>query len=268
MIPASFVNSTAQMRIGAVLAEIEQAHGIEILVAAESGSRAWGFPSADSDYDVRILYRRPSEDYLSILPKRDVIELPMVFDQTLGADLDVNGWDIQKALYLALQSNTALLEWLNSPIHYIRHDQAADRLLRFVESTANLDWLAYRYDRPARHALDEILGSPETVRLKRYFYALRPALAYRWILERRQPPPMDLASLTAGLSMPSGVMAEIETMVALKAMNAESFTVPRNGILDDYLTAMLSTKAIKTSDVEIPAGAVESANALFRELLT
>ncbi len=268
MIPLSYVSDEARLHIALVLQEIERAHGIEILVAAESGSRAWGFPSADSDYDVRILYRRPMADYLSVLPTRDVIELPIVFDQTLGADLDINGWDIQKALYLALQSNTTLLEWLRSPIQYVRKDDAADRLLGFVQEAGNLDWFAYRYDRPARHALEQILNEAETVKLKRYFYALRPALAYRWTREGRQPPPMDLPSLLAGLSIPSGVLEDIEQLLDLKRIDSEKLTIPRCTILDNYLAVLLDDKAAKISEVELAPEAIEAANKVFRELLS
>ena len=94
------------------LDEIESVHNVSILYAVESGSRAWGFASPDSDFDVRFLYVRPVLDYLRIRPMRDVIELP------LTGDLDTNGWDIVKALNLFRSSNPALLEWLRSPIIY------------------------------------------------------------------------------------------------------------------------------------------------------
>ena len=59
------------------LRRIEEAENIKILLAVESGSRAWGFASPDSDYDVRFVYIRRPEDYLRLDAVRDVIELPM-----------------------------------------------------------------------------------------------------------------------------------------------------------------------------------------------
>ena len=267
MIFDSTVTSVARANIGAILHSIERDHGVRILLAIESGSRAWRFPSADSDYDVRILYLRPTSDYLSIAPKRDVIELPTEHDQTLGTLLDVNGWDIRKAIGLALQSNTTLLEWLCSPIRYISDETATNELFDFVRQAANLDWFAYRYDRPARHALEEILGG-ESVKLKRYFYALRPALAYTWIREKRQAPPMDLPSLIAGLYIPDIVIAAIDELLKLKASNSESFTVHRNPILDEYLTMLLATKAETPSESSLPDDIMQTANRLFLNLLT
>ena len=70
------------------LQELEAENNVKILYACESGSRAWGFPSATSDYDVRFIYLRPVEWYLSIEQKRDVIEYPV------ENDLDISGWDL------------------------------------------------------------------------------------------------------------------------------------------------------------------------------
>src|SRR4030095_590913 len=94
------------------LADIERAEDVRILFAVESGSRAWGFPSPDSDYDVRFLYVHKADWYLSIDPRRDVIELP------IEGEFDINGWDLRKALQLLIKSNPVLLEWLRSPVLY------------------------------------------------------------------------------------------------------------------------------------------------------
>lgn len=94
------------------LSHIESEYDVEILFAIESGSRAWGFESIDSDYDVRFVYRHKPSWYFNILPKRDVIELPIV-----GVD-DYSGWDIRKALFLLNKSNPVFFEWLRSPIVY------------------------------------------------------------------------------------------------------------------------------------------------------
>ena len=103
-------------RITSILKEIEARHGVAILYACESGSRGWGFASQDSDYDVRFIYQNPRNWYLSIDEKRDVIELP------INDELDINGWDLRKALRLLRKSNPALFEWLSSPIVY-RQDE-------------------------------------------------------------------------------------------------------------------------------------------------
>ena len=99
------------------LAEIEMEHDVRIIYACESGSRAWGVPSKDSDYDVRFIYAHPRDYYLSISPLRDVIELP------IDPVFDINGWDIRKALSLLRKSNIRLLEWLQSPIVYVQSDE-------------------------------------------------------------------------------------------------------------------------------------------------
>ncbi|MDO9488483.1 MAG: nucleotidyltransferase domain-containing protein, partial [Sphingomonadaceae bacterium] len=109
------------------LHHLEREHDVTILFAAESGSRAWGFPSPDSDYDVRFVYAHRRDWYLSIEPaRRDVIE------QAIEADLDVSGWDLRKALGLALKPNPVLHEWLMSPIVYRQHDAMAAKLREFT----------------------------------------------------------------------------------------------------------------------------------------
>lgn len=94
------------------LEEIERQDHVRILLAVESGSRAWGFASEDSDYDVRFIYVRPRNDYLRLEKFRDVIELP------LEGELDINGWDLDKTLRLLRSSNPTLFEWFSSPIVY------------------------------------------------------------------------------------------------------------------------------------------------------
>src|ERR1051325_12100355 len=94
------------------IAQIGQEEQVQVLYACESGSRAWGFASTDSDYDVRFVYCHPSNWYLSILDRPDVIERP------IENDVDLSGWDVRKALQLFRKSNPPLLEWLDSPILY------------------------------------------------------------------------------------------------------------------------------------------------------
>ena len=123
MIPKSSVADEAKFYIQKKLMETAQKNNIRILFAVESGSRAWGFPSINSDYDVRFVYVRNREDYLSVKPHRDVIEMDLLDDSFLGLPLDLNGWDVRKALQLAVKSNAVLIEWLQSPIKYITDDE-------------------------------------------------------------------------------------------------------------------------------------------------
>ena len=107
------------------LHEIEKENNVKILLAVESGSRAWGFASPDSDYDVRFIYVRPKDDYLRLENVRDVIELP------IDDVLDINGWDLQKTLRLLYKSNPTLFEWFSSPIVYLETD-FADRFRKIM----------------------------------------------------------------------------------------------------------------------------------------
>src|SRR5215470_1010716 len=134
-------------RIETALARIESERRVRVLLAIESGSRAWGFPSSDSDYDVRFVYVRPIETYLAVTPLRDVIERPV------DATLDVSGWDLRKALQLMLRSNAVLIEWLTSPVRYRSWD-GAEELLALARSAASLTALTYHYQHQARRCFE------------------------------------------------------------------------------------------------------------------
>ena len=170
------------------IATIEQTHGVRVLYACESGSRAWGFASPDSDFDVRFIYLQPRENYLSIREKRDVIELPA------GEELDVNGWDIRKALQLFLKANAPLYEWLQSPIVYKEQSGFAAELRELMSKYFSHRAGCHHYLSMARNTFENDLQAPQ-VKLKKYFYALRPILACRWILEKQEVPPMEFGRL-------------------------------------------------------------------------
>lgn len=232
----SDINVSPEMwtRIEAELAAVEREHGVRILFAVESGSRAWRFPSRDSDYDVRFVYVRPARDYLTVYPGRDVIERP------LDATLDVNGWDVRKALQLLLRSNAVLIEWLTSPVRYLDGGAASTRLLALAREGADLTSLAYHYDRQTRRSAEEIAAAGEAVRLKTYCYALRTALAALWLRRRREPPPMDLPSLRAGLALDAQLSAAIDALVARKAEATERDTTARLAVLDRVIEDALA----------------------------
>ena len=169
------------------LKEIEEKENIKILHCVESGSRAWGFASPDSDYDVRFIYVRPKEFYLRLDKTRDVIEWQL--DDTL----DINGWDISKALSLLYKSNPTLFEWNSSPIVYKttkEWESIATIINKYFVAKSGL----YHYLSTAKSNYREYLKG-EIVRLKKYFYVLRPLLACKWILAKNTPPPMLFSEL-------------------------------------------------------------------------
>lgn len=170
------------------LDELERERGVEVLFAAESGSRAWGFASPDSDYDVRFIYRHPRNWYLRVSEPRDVIE------RMLPNDLDVSGWDLRKALRLFQRGNVALYEWLGSPIVYREKSVFAARLRDLLPAFFQPASALHHYLGTARTTFVEHLDRP-SVRLKKVFYFLRPVLACRWIEHARDQPPTEFAAL-------------------------------------------------------------------------
>ena len=218
MMEAAGEGGTAmRARIATMLDNIERDHRVRILLAVESGSRAWGFPSSDSDWDVRFIYLRPFEAYLMIEPPPDVIEIP------LTDELDLNGWDLRKALSLLVASNAVVLEWLGSPVVYRKDEESSVRLEKLAQAAAHLPALSYHYDRLARRHW--ALTPEEPVRFKTLFYALRPALALVWIRTHGRPPPMDLEGLIAGLDLPLASLEAIERLRALKLVATETDTI-------------------------------------------
>ena len=210
----------------AKLHEIEAQEHVRILLAVESGSRAWGLASPDSDYDVRFLYVRPHADYLRLERSRDVIELP------IEGELDLNGWDLDKALRLLHSSNPTLFEWFSSPIIY--RDSASAQAMRTLSS---------RFFSPRRslnHYLSMAINNRrqylkgDTVIAKKYFYILRPVLACRWILDRETPPPVLFSALQSAELDPV-LLPEVNRLLNLKRNAPEVKTVPKVESLNRYL---------------------------------
>jgi predicted nucleotidyltransferase len=242
---------------------IVREEGVRILFAVESGSRAWGFPSPDSDYDVRFVYVRPLDWYLSIFEGRDVIELP------IEDDLDINGWDLKKALQLLVKPNPVLLEWLRSPIVYRSEPDAVARMTTLAEHTDHLRPSTYHYLHLAEGQYDRIVDGRDEVPLKKYFYVLRPAMALRFLrLSPDKPVPMDLASLISGADMPKAATDLIDVLRARKAVTRELGNGPRMAEIDTFVQAEIAdAKARLDTTPEPRPHLLAEANALFRDLV-
>jgi len=210
------IPAPVQREIQTRLDRIEVEHGVRLLLAVESGSRAWGFPSPDSDYDVRFLYVRPRDWYLSLAPGRDVIETP------IEDEIDLNGWDVRKALTLLLKSNAVVSEWIESPIRYRSDDPFVARLASLADDLLDPRATAYHYARSGKLAADRWLDGEGDVPVKKYFYALRPALAIRAIrLNPASRPPMNLQALVAASDLPAALVEQIAALVEAKARTNE-----------------------------------------------
>ncbi len=213
-------------RIAAELENIEAAKSVRILYACESGSRAWGFASEDSDYDVRFIYVHEPEWYLRLGQTRDVIEW------ALDEVLDINGWDLNKALRLMRASNPTVFEWLNSPIVY-REDDA----FRTARGLSGLSFAPrstiYHYLNMARkNRADHLMA--ERVRLKKYFYVMRSLLAARWVAGQRTAPPIPFAELVEAQLEPS-MKPLFAELVQRKISIPESDLMPHVPELDAWI---------------------------------
>lgn len=222
-----------ETRIREELDRLEAEEGLRVLYACESGSRAWGFPSKDSDWDVRFLYVRPPAHYVSIGKTSDVVERPIT------DELDVAGWDLPKALELFRKSNPPLLEWLRSPIVYREVGTAAARLRELTPSYYSPLACMYHYLHMAQGNDREFLRG-EVVRLKKYFYVLRPVLACLWIERGLGPVPTEFAALVDGLVDDAGLRAAIEDLLARKRAGEELDRGPRIAPISDFLDAELA----------------------------
>ena len=242
---------------------IEREHDVRLLFAIESGSRAWGFPSPDSDYDVRFVYAHRAEWYLSVDARRDVIELP------IEDELDINGWELRKALNLLIKPNPVLLEWLRSPIVYRADGEAMVKLLDLAAKTAHQRSSGHHYLHLCKGQYRRFIKGRERVKLKKYFYALRPALALMWLRTHPgRPLPMNLAELRAELALPAGLSTFLDEMVARKALTREMGEGPRLVVLDALIEGEIArAERSLPEDVAPPADLRRDANALFRDLV-
>ena len=193
------------------LAEIEQKENIKILHCVESGSRAWGFSSPDSDYDVRFIYVRPQEYYLRLDKTRDVIEWQ------LDDVLDINGWDLQKMLRLLHGSNPTVFEWKNSPIVY-KTSKEWGNISNVIDDFFNVKSGIYHYLSMAKTNYRDYLKG-DIVRLKKYFYVLRPLLACEYIRDNQKSPPMLFEELLCYLE--GEVKDEVLKLLELKMNSSE-----------------------------------------------
>lgn len=210
------------------LKNLERQHNIKILYAVESGSRAWGFASTDSDWDVRFIYIHREDWYLSIDDKKDSVEI------MLPNDLDLAGWEMRKALKLFRKSNPPLLEWLNSPIVYHEEKAVVEQFRGLMEEYFNPKSCLHHYLHMAEGNFREYLQR-ELVRTKKYFYVLRPVLACQWIERADTMAPTEFQKLFETQIEDGELKTEIEKLLARKRSGDELGEEPKIQVLNDFL---------------------------------
>lgn len=251
---------------------IEKSENVRIILAVEAGSRAWGFESPDSDFDVRYVYVRHADFYMSIDGGRDVIDhyhkQPYIqgteFDDPL---LDITGWDIRKALQLMRKANPQLQEWLHSPICYFTGQRSQLQALSAQVDRFEPVYAFYR-DMAKNNFRTYLQG--EMVRYKKYLYVIRPLLAAQWVRTYRTFPPVHFRDLFETIIVQYEIMYPelrdaIERLLAKKAEASELADAPRDEALHEWIECEFKRKSIQLNDAESDPTPV--LNSYFREIV-
>jgi predicted nucleotidyltransferase len=241
---------------------LEQQHHIKIVYAVESGSRAWGFASSNSDWDVRFFYVHDYDWYLSVEEKKDNIEI------ILPNDLDLSGWELKKALLLYRKSNPPLLEWLRSPIVYQEHQSTAAALRNASGKYFNPKSCLYHYLHMARGNW-EAYFKEDIVRIKKYFYVLRPLLACCWIERTGEMAPMEFdIILDAAIDNPK-LRSAIDALLVKKKSGEELDKGDRIEVIDEFIESKLAyyLNYVKQFDFK-NTPSFDDLNMIFRQTLS
>jgi predicted nucleotidyltransferase len=218
-------------RIDALLDGIVARDRVFLPLAIESGSRAWGFSSPDSDYDCRFVFVRRAVDHITPWTARDVIELP------LEGELDANGWDLRKALQLLLKGNAVIVEWLRSPVVYRGQAWFRDAFLEFARHAVNREAICRHYLHLGERQRRVYFGDGSSIPQKKIFYALRPAAALRWL--RMHPTeaiaPMHFPTLMEECDPPRELREEIGDFMRRKAISRELGAAPLSSAVAGFI---------------------------------
>ena len=249
--------------IDARLEAVERDHRVAIGFAIESGSRAWGFPSPDSDYDCRFVFVRPVEQHLTPWPRRDVIETP------LDNELDINGWEVAKALRLLLKGNAVVIEWLTSPVIYRADPWFRGALLDFARSHGSRIGTQRHYLHLGERQRRTYYADGKAVKLKKLFYALRPAAALRWLRlhPEAQIAPMHFPTLMAECDPPVDVAELAEELMRRKAVTRELGDAPLPEAIDRFIAQefAMARAELPGEPVRLAPASKAAAETLFRE---
>lgn len=214
------------------LCEIEKKENIKIIYACESGSRAWGFASPDSDYDVRFIYIRPVEFYLKLENTRDTLECE------LNEVYDITGWDLKKFLWLLNKSNPSIFEWAQSPIVY-KQTKEWSEILKIIDNHYSKSKALYHYNSITKNNLGRYFDGKEEVKYKPYLYNLRQCLACEWIMNRQTPPPIEFSVLAENY-LPETLKSSVDKLIELKKSMSEKDKGNHIAEIDEYIQSVVA----------------------------
>ncbi|WP_251552405.1 nucleotidyltransferase domain-containing protein [Neobacillus muris] len=195
--------------------KLEEQFHIKVCCAVESGSRAWGYPAPDSDYDIRFIYVHKPEWYLSIEEKKEVIERP------ISEGLDISGWELRKALRLFKKSNPSIMEWLQSTIVYYQSSSLTDKMKKMQPKLFLPKASLFHYINMAKGNCRKNIHGEEAA-IKAYLNILRPILAGKWIAAYQSAPPLSFQKLVNHLVDNEKVKMEIHFLLDRKMKGYET----------------------------------------------
>lgn len=238
------------------LKNTEEKEGVRIIMAIESGSRAWGFASPNSDYDVRFIYSRKKDWYLAVNleEKRDVIEYPIV------DEIDLNGWDVRKSLRLYWKSNPAFVEWIQSPITYINSGVFREESLKILPSIYSVEKGIYHYRSMAKTNYRGYLRE-EMVPLKKYFYVLRPLFAIQWLEKYGTAAPIEF-NMVLELVKDNELLVAIQNLLEKKMASEEKMVAPAIPVINKFIESELC----RLEEIKLPNLGREMEMAQLNEL--
>jgi predicted nucleotidyltransferase len=238
-----------------VLATLAAEKGVRILYACEAGSRAWGFASSESDYDVRFIFVYPMHAYLRLDAPPDVIEY-------LHENIDLAGWDLYKALRLFRKSNPALLEQLFSPIVYLEESPLIARLRKLAKMHTSSVAILYHYWHMAQHNYHAYIEEKELVLTKKYLYVLRPLFVIDYLQSHRSlPPSTSFADVMRGIELPAPVKEHVLELLDRKREGKPLGIAPADPVLNEWidvkLAAFAETEPLSVN-IPVPSGVLDA----------
>lgn len=248
-------------KIKKYLSDLENEKGIEILLACETGSRAWGFPSPDSDFDVRIIYKHDKNWYLGLTEEKDTIEYFLE-----NNEIDISGWDLRKSLRLLAKSNPPLLERIQSPIIYKVDKEFLTGINSVAQKMYSRIATIHHYLSMAKKAFEEIINKEE-YKLKKFFYSLRASVACLWILEKEEIPPIEFGKMLNGLDLPANLKTKIGKLIEIKASISETYLHKGENELIEFMKTCIERAEYESQSLPASKGKITDLNDFFLKTL-